>query len=84
MTPLTPVPATQALDNFFHEARSKLLDLAAIFDRIDRGGGVQDPRLARLWRALQLLGEEKAGRAERLQQLFSLEYDANWVRPEPR
>ena len=43
---LAPVPAAQALDTWFLEARSKLLDLAAIFDRIDRGGGSQDPRLA--------------------------------------
>ena len=34
---MTPLPATQALDRYFLEARSKLLDLAAILDRIGRG-----------------------------------------------
>jgi hypothetical protein len=82
--PLSPLPAAQALDTWFLEARSKLLDLAAIFDRVDRGGGVQDPRLTRLRRALQILGDDAVGRAERLQRLFSLEYDASWERPQPR
>ena len=43
---LPPLPADKALDAYFLEARSKLLDLAAILDRIDRGGGVagDDPR----------------------------------------
>src|SRR5205823_8251851 len=35
--PMNPLPANKALDNFFFEARSKLLDLAAFLDRINRG-----------------------------------------------
>jgi hypothetical protein len=81
---LTPLPASQALDTWFLDARSKLLDLAALFDRIDRGGGVQDARLVRLRKGLQMLNDEAVGRAERLQRLFSLDYDANWERPQPR
>jgi hypothetical protein len=84
---MTPLNARTALDTFFLEARSKLLDLAAIFDRIDRGSGradLDDPRLQRLRQALELIREEKPGRAERVQQLFSLEYDPNWERPQPR
>ena len=34
---MTPLPAGKALDAFFLEARSKILDLAAILDRIERG-----------------------------------------------
>ncbi len=34
---MTPLPSAKALDNYFLEARSKLLDLAAILDRISRG-----------------------------------------------
>ena len=34
---LTPLPADRALENYFLEARSKLLDVAAILDRINRG-----------------------------------------------
>ena len=39
---MKPMTAKAALDAFFLEARSKVLDLAAILDRIGRGGGVED------------------------------------------
>lgn len=85
---MNPLPATTALDSFFLEARSKLLDLAAILDRIDRGPGAQalatDPRLARIHAALALLGEPGPARAERVQKLFSLDYDPAWKIPQPR
>lgn len=81
---MKPLTAKKALDAHYLEARSKILDLAAILDRIDRGGGVEDSRLARLRQALDLLGEGEEGRAERIQHLFSLEYDASWERPKPR
>ncbi|QEL17984.1 hypothetical protein [Limnoglobus roseus] len=85
---MKPLPAAEALDRYFLEARSRLLDLAAILDRIDRGeGGVpagQDPRMARIHEALDVLHVLPKDRAERIQQLFSLAYDPNWKRPEPR
>ena len=85
---MNPLPATQALDSFFLEARAKLLDLAAILDRIGRGsgaGGVSaDPRLARIREALGILADESGGRAERVQKLFSLGYDPGWKIPQPR
>lgn len=82
---MTPLPAAKALDNFFFEARAKLLDLAAFLDRINRGrdaaatGG--DPRLEKIRRALEVLQDQSGGRAERIQQIFSLEYDGGWERP---
>src|SRR3989442_320302 len=49
---MTPLPADKALDAYFLEARCKLLDLAAILDRIGRGAdstvASADPRLARV------------------------------------
>ena len=85
---VTPLPATQALDRYFLEARSKLLDLAAILDRIDRGDNVsavaEDPRLERVRQALEVLHDETESRAERVQQIFSLDYDPAWERPQPR
>jgi hypothetical protein len=79
------LPAAKALDAYFLEARSKLLDLAAILDRIGRGGGAdEDPRLANVRRALEVLHDQSGGRAERIQQIFSLDYDPNWERPQPR
>jgi hypothetical protein len=75
------LPARDALDTYFLEARAKLLDLAAILDRIDRGGGVDDPRLAKVCQALAVLGDASVGRAERVQRIFSLEYEMGWERP---
>ncbi len=84
---MTPLSSRTALDSFFLEARCKLLDLAAILDRIDRGGGSEvekDPRLANIRQALEILRDESAGRAERIQRIFSLDYDSSWERPQPR
>lgn len=85
---LPPLPSRTALDTFFLEARCKLLDLAAILDRIGRGTGStdvhDDPRLTRIRQALEVLHDESEGRAERIQQIFSLDYDPKWERPQPR
>ncbi len=84
---MTPMPASQSLDAYFLEARSKLLDLAAILDRIGRGrdaGRVaDDPRLEKIRQALEVLQDQSGGRAERIQQIFSLAYEPDWKRPEP-
>ena len=81
---MNPLTAKSALEAYFFEARCKILDLAAILDRIDRGGGADDPRLAKLREALDVLRDESPARAERVQRVFSLEYDAAWERPKPR
>lgn len=85
---MTPLVAPKALDSFFLEARCKILDLAAILDRINRGQGASsvedDPRLERIRKALEVLHDQSGGRAERIQQIFSLEYDASWNKPTPR
>ena len=83
-----PLPASRALEQYFLEARSKLLDLAAILDRIGRGenNGVAeaDPRVAKIDRALEVLSSEVSNKAEQIQQIFSQEYDPNWKKPKPR
>ena len=82
---LAPQPSATVLDNYFLEARSKLLDLAAILDRIDRGGGMaSDPRLGRISQAIEVLRGPGPDRGEAVQTIFSLAYDANWKRPMPR
>ena len=84
---MTPLPSSKALDTYFLEARSKLLDVAGILDRIGRGGDVSgmsnDPRLERIRDALAVLQDESGGRAERIQKIFSLDYDSSWERPKP-
>jgi hypothetical protein len=83
-----PLPAAKALDAYFLEARCRLLDLAAILDRIGRGAGAsgveKDPRLAKVRQALEVLHDEGEGRAEQIQRIFSLEYDPAWELPKPR
>jgi hypothetical protein len=86
---MNPLPAPKALESFFLEARCKLLDVAAILDRINRGrdsGEVlaNDPRLEKIRKALEVLHDQSGGRAERIQQIFSLDYDVNWEKPKPR
>src|SRR5262249_47298855 len=85
---VTPLPAAKALDSYFLEARSKLLDLAAILDRIGRGRDAtdceEDPRLEKIRRGVEVLHDRSGGRAERIQQIFSLDYDPSWERPKPR
>jgi hypothetical protein len=84
---MNPLPAATALDAYFLEARSKLLDLAAILDRIGRGRDSaaveEDARLEKIRRALEVLHDRSGGRAERVQQIFSLDYDPDWERPQP-
>jgi len=79
-----PVPRTsrEILDADFLSIRHRLLDLAADFDRLDRGHDAaavaSDPRLVQLLRAAALLTDEQPDRAERVQMVFSDTYDERW------
>ena len=75
-----PMTASQVLDREFLELRAKILELAASFDRLERGAGcvADDPRLQRLRDALQLLGPTQENRAEQVQLLFSRPYAQQW------
>jgi hypothetical protein len=85
---MQPLPAAKALDQFYLDARSRLLDLAATLDRIGRGADAtavaSDPRMARIRQAMEALLSTDTGRAERIQQIFSLDYDSAWKKPQPR
>jgi hypothetical protein len=85
---MNALTAPDALEKYFLEARCKLLDLAAILDRVSRGEKLDqvmaDPRLTRIQEALKIVGSSTPNRAEQIQQLFSLGYDPSWKRPEPR
>ena len=82
---MTSQPASQILDESFLEVRAKILEVAATLDRIDRAadeteplGAEAQPRRAKLDEAVRMLLSEGPDRAERLQRLFSREYEANW------
>ena len=54
----------ELLDLYFMEARAKVIDLAAFLDRVQRGAGEADFRLAALRRALGELELAEPRRAE--------------------
>jgi hypothetical protein len=76
----TSMNAADVLVREFLGVRSRLMDVAAALDRIDRAEGPvgDDPRLAKVREALKLLAEGDADRAKRLQLLFSLPYQEQW------
>jgi hypothetical protein len=57
---------SQILDLYFMDARSKLIDLAAFLDRVDRADGEADFRLEALRRALEELLKETPDRARQV------------------
>ena len=74
--------AIEVLERDFLEARCKILEIAAILDRIDRAptrhGEHPDSRMGHLRQALEATLEPGPGRAETIQRIFSLEFDPNW------
>jgi hypothetical protein len=54
----------QVLDLYFMDARSKLIDLAAFLDRVDRAEGEPDFRLAAFRKALEELAKNDPTRAK--------------------
>ena len=61
----------QVLDLYFMEARSKLIDLAAFLDRVDRAEGEVDFRLKALRDAISHLSENQSTRARSVLQSLS-------------
>ena len=72
--------ANQILDREFLEIRSRILDVASALDRIQRADGdvSSDPRMRKLTEALQIVLMQDPHRAEKIQLLFSREYDEHW------
>ena len=61
----------QILDLYFMDARSKLIDLAAFLDRVDRAGGEPDFRLTAFRQALRELDRNEPRRAKQVLLTFS-------------
>ncbi|QDT12072.1 hypothetical protein [Planctomycetes bacterium K23_9] len=77
--------ANSILDEKFLDVRAKLLEVAADFDRIDRAASDEGPlsgqsrdHRERLGEAINILRSDGADRAERLQKLFSRDYESSW------
>lgn len=78
-------PAETILQEVYLETRAKLLEVAAVLDRIDRAASESsslspDAETARgkLISAVELLLSDSPNRAEKVQQLFSRQYDPEW------
>jgi hypothetical protein len=71
---------TNQLDYEFLPLRAKLLDLAATLDRLDRGRESleDDPRMAKVRRAVEILLQHDPGRTEQIQLVLSRAYDEDW------
>jgi len=61
----------ELLDLYFMDARAKLIDIAAFLDRLDRGTGEADFRLAAFRAALELLSAGEPVRARGVLLSFS-------------
>ena len=76
----TPMPAPDVLNREYLEMRAKILELAASFDRLDRGGGgvMDDSRMQLIQQGISVLQQDKEGKAEEIQMIFSREYRPDW------
>lgn len=61
----------QVLDLYFMEARSKVIDLAAFLDRVERGSGEADFRLGAIHDALAALHSGDGARARAVLEVLS-------------
>lgn len=68
--------AQQVLDTYFLEARCKLIEVAAMLDRVDRAADRKaiagDARLAFIRDALKILESDAPNRAEQIELRYSL------------
>jgi hypothetical protein len=66
-----PPQPVNLVDLGFMDARSKLIDLAAFLDRVQRAGQEGDFRVAALKQAIGCLGAAETGRAKQVLLTFS-------------
>ena len=69
-----PMNRAQAIDEYFIENRTKLLDVAAFLDRLDRTeneSGEDDFRMAAFREALTVLCSRAPGRVQEIQMILS-------------
>jgi hypothetical protein len=73
----SPAPAAEAINREFLGIRSRLIELAAALDRIDRADGAvaDDPRRLQIRRSLEILLADASHRADRVQLEFSLPFE---------
>ena len=70
----------EILEREFLEIRAKILEVGAALDRIERAEGdvSSDPKMSLVNEAIRVLSGGENHLAERIQLLFSREYDQAW------
>ena len=80
---MAAMPADQLFEKSFLSVRCLLLDLASSLDRIDRADGSEavadEENYKLIQQGIEILASGDIDRAERLQMLFSDQYDSEWV-----
>jgi hypothetical protein len=78
--PNSALDAPEVLNREFLEIRARLIQVAALLDRLDRASGTvsSDPRIAGIYQAIDVLANPGPGRAEKLQLIFSRQYETDW------
>lgn len=71
MTEWTPPTDVNLVDLGFMDSRSKLIDLAAFLDRVQKAGQDGDFRVQALKKAITLLSEGESDRAKKILLSFS-------------
>jgi hypothetical protein len=73
--------AQEILDREFLTIRAKILELGASLDRIDRADNdvSADPKMINIRKALNILNDSSADRVNRVQLLFSRDYQPKWL-----
>ncbi len=70
-----PLTTKQIIDEYFLENRTRILELAAFLDRLERSsdqaGDADDFRIQAFRRALEELTRNESGKIDRIQLLFS-------------
>jgi hypothetical protein len=71
MAEWTPPQEVNLVDLGFMDARSKLIDVAAFLDRVQRAGQGEDFRVVALKKAIEVLSQTEATRAKEVLLSFS-------------
>lgn len=78
----SPQTAADILDRTYLEIRAKILEVGASLDRLERAEAWEatsdDPRLVLLREGIAALSESGFERAEKIQRIFSDQYDPTW------
>ena len=71
IAPMKRMTRQQVLDLYFLDARSRLIDIAAFLDRVERSSGKDDFRMKAFRKAVAELGGKRNRRAEKVLLTFS-------------